>query len=690
MTEEASRQGPPSAVRVRGAARSGPRVANRWIALVILSLAQLMVILDPTIVNIALPTAQHDLGFSTADRQWVVTGYALAFGSLLLLGGRLSDFFGRKRLFIIGVAGFAAASALGGAASGFEMLLTARVAQGAFAALLAPAALSMLSVTFADDRKERGRAFGIFGAISGAGGALGLLLGGLLTQDLSWRWCLYVNVIIAVIVLAGALAFLRDGARPTRTPLDIAGTVVVVLGLVGIVYGLGNAASKGWQDARTLGPVTAGVVLLIVFVLIEGRVSHPLLPLRVVLDRDRGAAYLSVGISGAGSFAVFLFLTYYLQETLGFTPLQTGLACLPLVGLVMVGAVISGAVLLPRTGPRPLIPAGCILAAAGLAMLTGLGARSSYAAGVLPSLRRGRVPHHRGDLGRQPRLARTARSDQGDETAARQRLRHPGDLVRPADEAGQLRPQVRAGAGGGRGRRGNLPAQYLQVNGPHFGSRVDADLVAEPAPQRLVRGEGIRLASSSGQRPHQQPGEFLIQRMLDDQRLQLAGAGGGPASLQFPRQEGDRRLQPQLLKAAGERLGEVPGIREGRAAPQRQGLRHLPLGDEPLESQRVHVVGRDRQPVSGRRLLNASRLAQCLAGPRDQGLQRVRHVGGERVVPDRLGQRAGAHRLPARQRQPGDQTAQSHAGDRHRRPAVVVDLKWSQDRDPHTSIVPAG
>ena len=369
-----------------GGGGGAPRVANRWIALVVLSLAQLMVILDSTIVNIALPTAQRALGFSTDDRQYVVTGYALAFGSLLLLGGRLSDFFGRRRLFVIGVAAFAVASAVGGAANGFEMLLIARVAQGAFAAMLAPAALSMVSVTFADDANERGRAFGIFGAISGAGGALGLLLGGVLTQDVSWRWCLYVNLIIAVVAFVGALLFLPDGGRPERTRLDISGTVVAVLGLVGIVYGLGNAASKGWEDFWTLGPVVSGIVLVIAFVLVERRVSHPLLPLRVVLDRDRGAAYLSVGISGTGSFAVFLFLTYYLEETLRFTPFQTGLAFLPLVGLVIVGAVFSGSVLMPRTGPRPPVAAGCLLGAIGLAMLTGIGANSSYVGGVLPSL----------------------------------------------------------------------------------------------------------------------------------------------------------------------------------------------------------------------------------------------------------------------------------------------------------------
>ncbi len=377
------RQAAPNPARGRDAPDSGP---DRRIALVVLSLAQLMVILDSTIVNIALPTAQRDLGFSNDDRQWVVTGYALAFGSLLLLGGRLSDLFGRKQLFIIGVVGFAVASAVGGAATGFEMLLVARVAQGAFAAMLAPAALSLLSVTFADDATERGRAFGIFGAVSGAGGALGLLLGGVLTQSVSWRWCLYVNVIIAVITFVGALMSLRDGDRPERVRLDVPGTITVVLGLVGIVYGLGNAASKGWTDVWTLGAVSAGVVLVVVFVFIERRAAHPLLPLGVLLDRNRGTAYLAVGISGIGSFAVFLFLTYYLEDTLRFTPIQTGIAFLPMVGMLIVGAVVSGAALMPRTGPRPIVPTGCLLAAIGMALLTGIGTASTYAGGVLPAL----------------------------------------------------------------------------------------------------------------------------------------------------------------------------------------------------------------------------------------------------------------------------------------------------------------
>ncbi|MFD6162385.1 MFS transporter [Nocardia sp. NPDC060256] len=359
---------------------------NRWLALIVLSLAQLMDIVDNTIMNIALPSAQHDLGFSTDDRQWVVTGYALAFGSLLLLGGRLSDFFGRKRMFLIGVGGFAAASALGGAAGGLEMLLVARVAQGVFGALLAPAALSLLSVTFADNAKERGRAFGIFGAISGAGGALGLLLGGILTQGLSWRWCLYVNIVIAAIAFAGALAVLRDGDRPERVRPDIAGTATAVLGLAGLVYGLGNAESHDWHNPATLAPIIAGALLLAAFVLIERRAPHPLLPLHVVLDRVRGSAYLTVAITGTGMFAVFLFLTFYLQNTLGFSPIQSGAAFLPMIAMVMVGAVFSGTALLPRTGPRPLIPGGCLLAATGMALLTGIGTDSGYVTGVLPAL----------------------------------------------------------------------------------------------------------------------------------------------------------------------------------------------------------------------------------------------------------------------------------------------------------------
>jgi EmrB/QacA subfamily drug resistance transporter len=359
--------------------------AGRWTALVVLAMAQLMVVLDATVVNIALPTAQRSLGFSNDDRQWVVTGYALVFGSLLLLGGRLSDFFGRKKMFVIGVIGFALASALGGAAQNFPMLLAARALQGAFGAVLAPAALALLSTTFTD-RAERSKAFGIYGAISGAGGAAGLLLGGVLTEYASWRWCLYVNLVIAVIALAGAYLWLHDDAPLSRPRLDLPGALTAVTGLVGLVYGLGNAESHGWTAASTLVPIVLGLLLLALFVMIEQRSSHALLPLRVVLDRNRGGAYLTIAVAGIGMFGVFLFLTYYLSGILSFSPVQTGLAFLPMMAALIPAATLSGALLVPRVGPRPLVPAGALLAAVGLATFTRLGADSTYVANVLPGL----------------------------------------------------------------------------------------------------------------------------------------------------------------------------------------------------------------------------------------------------------------------------------------------------------------
>ncbi|MBG0563419.1 DHA2 family efflux MFS transporter permease subunit [Actinoplanes aureus] len=358
---------------------------GRWWALVVLALAQLMVVLDATIVNIALPTAQADLAFDDAGRQWVVTGYALAFGSLLLLGGRLSDFFGRKRMFLIGLVGFALASALGGAAQNLELLIVARALQGAFGAALAPAALSLLSTTFTEPA-ERGKAFGIFGAISGAGGGIGLLLGGVLTEYVSWRWCLYVNLVIAAIAVVGALTKLRDEPVAAHGKIDIPGTVTAVGGLVALVYGLANAETDGWTDAMTLGPIVAGLALLGLFIGIERRVAHPLLPMRVVLDRNRGGSYASIAIAGAGMFGIFLFLTYYLTAVLAFTPIKTGLAFLPMLGAVMLTATTAGSMLAPRVGPRPLVPVGALIAAGGMVLLTRLELDSSYASGVLPGL----------------------------------------------------------------------------------------------------------------------------------------------------------------------------------------------------------------------------------------------------------------------------------------------------------------
>ncbi|WP_433829220.1 DHA2 family efflux MFS transporter permease subunit [Actinoplanes sp. CA-015351] len=371
--------------RPRPAGREEQASNGRWWALVVLALAQLMVVLDATIVNIALPTAQADLGFDDAGRQWVVTGYALAFGSLLLLGGRLSDFFGRKRMFVIGLIGFALASALGGAAQNLEVLIFARALQGAFGAALAPAALSLLSTTFTEPA-ERGKAFGIFGAISGAGGGMGLLLGGVLTEYVSWRWCLYVNLVIAAIAVAGAFLKLKDEPVKAEGKIDVPGAVAAIAGLVALVYGLANAETDGWTDAMTLGPIVAGLVILGIFVAIERRVEHPLLPMRVVLDRNRGGSYASIAIAGAGMFGIFLFLTYYLTAILAFTPIQTGLAFLPMLGSVMLTATTAGTILTPKIGPRPLVPVGALIAAFGMLFLTQLELDSTYVSGVLPGL----------------------------------------------------------------------------------------------------------------------------------------------------------------------------------------------------------------------------------------------------------------------------------------------------------------
>ena len=349
-------------------------------------LAQLMVVLDATIVTIALPSAQRALGFSNADRQWVVTAYALAFGGLLLLGGRLSDLVGRRRMLIIGLVGFAAASAVGGAATSFGVLVIGRGAQGAFGAMLAPAALSTLTVTFTDPA-ERGRAFGVYGAIAGAGGAVGLLLGGVLTEYLSWRWCLYVNVVLAVIAVAGAVRLLVAQPRDPGVRIDWPGTVLEVAGLVAVVYGLSEADTAGWGAPATVALLAAGVVLLAAFVLTERRVAHPLLPLRIVLNRFRGGAYLAIGLSSIGVFGIFLFLTYYLQLTLAYSPVRSGLAFLPMVAAIVAASTISSGLLMPRTGPRPLVTAGLLLAAGGLSLLAAqLGLRTSYLGWILPAL----------------------------------------------------------------------------------------------------------------------------------------------------------------------------------------------------------------------------------------------------------------------------------------------------------------
>jgi len=358
---------------------------RRWWILAILGIAQLMVVLDATIVNIALPSAQHALDFSDDNRQWIVTAYALAFGSLLLIGGRVGDLFGRRVVFVGGLIGFAVASAIGGLAQSFEVLVASRALQGAFGALLAPAALSLLTTTFTD-ASERGKAFGIFGAIAGAGGAVGLLLGGVLTEYLSWRWCLYVNLLFAIPAAFGGMALIVDKARTEKPKLDIPGTLLATVGLFALVYGFSQAETKGWGAGTTLGFLAAGVALLVGFVVRQLHAEHPLLPMRVILDRNRGASYLAMGVAGAGIFGVFLFLTYYMQQTLGYSPVTSGVAFLPLALTIMVSATSATAILVPRFGPRPLVTGGMALAALGMVLLTQVGVDTSYASHVLPAL----------------------------------------------------------------------------------------------------------------------------------------------------------------------------------------------------------------------------------------------------------------------------------------------------------------
>jgi EmrB/QacA subfamily drug resistance transporter len=358
----------------------------RWFVLALIGVAQLMVVLDATIVNIALPSAQADLGFSDGARQWVITAYALSFGSLLLLGGRLGDLIGRKRVFVVGLTGFAAASAIGGFAPSFGVLVVARALQGAFAALLAPAALSILTTTFTVP-EERNRAFGVFGTIAASGAAVGLILGGALTQYLDWRWSMFINVLLAAPAALAALRLLaRDVPASSGARIDIAGTLTASAGLFAVVFGFSNAETHGWAAPLTIVAISAGVALLGAFVAVERRVEHPLLPLRVVADRNRSGGYLAVAAVGAGLFGVFLFLTYYMQQTLGFSPLTTGLAFLPMMGVLIPVGGIAQTRLMPRYGARPLVSAGMLLGAVAMVMFTGVGVDSAYVADILPGL----------------------------------------------------------------------------------------------------------------------------------------------------------------------------------------------------------------------------------------------------------------------------------------------------------------
>ena len=357
---------------------------DRWRTLFVIAIAQLMVVLDASIVNIAIPSAKADLGISDANQQWVVTAYTLAFGSLLLLGGRIADFVGRKKIFIIGLLGFAAASALGGIASTQGLLFASRGLQGVFGALLAPAALSIVSVTFTDP-KERARAFGVYGAISGGGAAIGLILGGTLTEYFSWRWCLGVNTPIALV--AGLLAFkyVHESKAGGDHSYDLPGTLTASAGLFALVYGFNEAATKGWSANITIAFLAASAILLIAFFIFEKKVKNPLMPIRIISERNRGGSYLGSLVVGAGLFSMFLFLGIYLQSVLGYTPLKAGFAFMPFTAGIIVFAGVASQ-LLPKVGPRPLMVPGLLAAAVGLLLLTQITPETSYITHVLPAL----------------------------------------------------------------------------------------------------------------------------------------------------------------------------------------------------------------------------------------------------------------------------------------------------------------
>jgi EmrB/QacA subfamily drug resistance transporter len=373
------RESPTSGISSAGAGHT-----KRWWILAVLGVAQLMVVLDATVVTIALPSAQTDLGFSDNARQWIVTAYALAFGSLLLIGGRVADVVGRKWVLIIGLVGFALASAVGGAAVNVGMLIAARAVQGLFAALLAPAILSLLTTTF-HEPEERGKAFGVFGAIAGAGASIGLLLGGFLTEYANWRWTMFVNLVFAAVALVGSFLLIEHSRSAHRARLDLPGTLVVSAGLFALVYGFSHADTDGWANGVTIGLLVAAGVLLSTFVVLQQRVSHPLLPLRIVVDRNRGGSYLAMFMAAAGMFAVFLFLTYYLQTSMGYSAVRTGVAFLPMTGSLIVVASIASTVLITRVSGKLLIPAGLLLAAFGMYLLTHIGLDTAYASHVLPA-----------------------------------------------------------------------------------------------------------------------------------------------------------------------------------------------------------------------------------------------------------------------------------------------------------------
>ncbi|MHC3467832.1 MFS transporter [Streptomyces sp. 7R007] len=363
----------PSATRETGGGGSG-------LALVVIASCQLMVVLDITIVNIALPHIQQALDFSTTSLSWVVNAYTLTFGGLLLLGGRTGDILGRRRMFVLGVLLFALASLLGGLAQNSGQLLAARALQGVGGAIASPTALSLISTTFREG-PERNRAFGVFAAVSSGGGAIGLLAGGMIVEWLNWRWVLFVNVPIGLLIALAAPRVIRESERHPGS-FDLAGALTSTVGMVLLVYGFIRAAQEGWRDPLTLAAFAGAVVVLAVFVLVERGSRQPITPLHMFADRNRAGTYGIMLSLAAAIFGMFFFLTLFVQDVLDFSPLRAGLAFLPVSAVIAVGAGLASR-FLPRFGPKPFMVVGAVLAAGGLAWLTLIDVDSTYAGGIL-------------------------------------------------------------------------------------------------------------------------------------------------------------------------------------------------------------------------------------------------------------------------------------------------------------------
>jgi EmrB/QacA subfamily drug resistance transporter len=369
-----------------GLRQANGREVRKGLALLVLAMSQLMIVLDVSIVNVALPDIARSLHVSGSENlSWIVTGYTLTFGGFLLLGGKLADRLGRRRIFVAGASLFAVASLLGGLAGSLGLLIGARLLQGLGGALMAPAALSMLTVVFAEGR-ERNRALGVWAAISAGGAAIGLIVGGALTEYASWRWVLFVNVPVAVLAVLGALRLLPESRDERARGFDVLGAVLGTGGLIALVYALVKGNDFGWGSARTILTLALAAVLLAGFVVVQRRARDPLVDFRLFRSRTLLGADLGALFIGAGLFAVFFFLVLWMQQVHGYSPLRAGFAILPMTGFIVVGAAIS-ARLLSRIGPRPLLIVGPLLGAAGmLGLALRLEPDSSYAAVILPAL----------------------------------------------------------------------------------------------------------------------------------------------------------------------------------------------------------------------------------------------------------------------------------------------------------------